>query len=162
MCRIEAGMHTITTLIAIFVIVTAIALVTSGSFTASTLAVKKKSTVTTKKSTGSKKTKTLRHTGTGSSGSTGGTSSGSTLGGGGGKGISTLGGTSSGSSGTAGGTDPFSKFISCMRLSAGPLTRAGVDQCYNIVYGTSSTSSSVGSPPHMGPSGNVAPTLGTP
>ena len=31
MCRIEAGMHTITTLIAIFVIVTAIALVTSGS-----------------------------------------------------------------------------------------------------------------------------------
>ena len=49
-----------------------------------------------------------------------------------------------------------------MRLSAGPLTRAGVDQCYNIVYGTSSTSSSVGSPPHMGPTGNVAPTLGTP
>ena len=46
-----------------------------------------------------------------------------------------------------------------MRLSAGPLTRAGVDQCYNIVYGTSSTSSSsVGSPPHMGPTGNVAPT----
>ena len=160
MCRIEAGMHTITTLIAIFVIVTAIALVTSGSFTASTLAVKKKSTVT-KKSTGSKKIKTHRHAGTGSSGTTGGTSSGSTLGGGG-TGTSTLGGSSSGSSGTAGGTDPFSKFISCMRLSAGPLTRAGVDQCYNIVYGTSSTSSSVGSPPHMGPSGNVAPTLGTP
>jgi hypothetical protein len=148
MCRIEAGMHTVTTLIAIFVIVTAIALITSGSFTTSTLAVKKKSTVTTKKSTGSKKIKTHRHTGTGSSGTTGGTSSGSTLGGGG-TGTSTLGGSSSGGSGTAGGTDPFSKFISCMRLSAGPLTRAGVDQCYNIVYGTSSTSSSVGSPPHM-------------
>jgi hypothetical protein len=161
MCRIEAGMHTITTLIAIFVIVTAIALVTSGSLTASTLAVKKKSTMTTKKSTGSKKTKTHRHAGTGSSGTTGGSSSGSTLGGGG-TGTSTLGGSSSGSSGTAGGTDPFNNFISCMRLSAGPLTRAGVDQCYNIVYGTSSTSSSVGSPPHMGPSGNVAPTLGTP
>ena len=159
MCRIEAGMHTVTTLIAIFVIVTAIALVTAGSFTASTLAVKKKSTVTTKKSTGSKKIKTHRHAGTGSSGTTGGTSSGSTLGGGGGTGTTTLGGTSSGSSGTAGGTDPFSKFISCMRLSAGPLTRAGVDQCYNIVYGTSS---SVGSPPHIGPTGNVAPTLGTP
>jgi len=139
MCRIEAGMHTITTLIAIFVIVTAIALVTSGSLTASTLAVKKKSTTTTKKSTGSKKTKTHRHAGIGSSGTTG--------------------GTSSGSSGTAGGTDLFSKFISCMRLSAGPLTRAGVDQCYNIVYGTSR---SVGSPPHIGPTGNVAPTLGTP
>jgi hypothetical protein len=155
-------MHTITTLIAIFVIVTAIALVTSGSLTASTLAVKKKSTVTTKKSTGSKKTKTHRHAGKGSSGTTGGTSSGSTLGG---TGISTLGGTNSGSSGTAGGTDPFSKFISCMRLSAGPLTRAGVDQCYNVVYGTSSTSSnssSVGSPPHMRAAGNVAPTLGTP
>ena len=161
MCRIEAGMHTVTTLIAIFVIVTAITLVTSGSFTASTLALKKKSTVTTKKSTGSKKIKTHRHAGTGSSGTTGGTSSGSTLGGGG-TGTSMLGGSSSGGSGTAGGTDPFSKFISCMRLSAGPLTRAGVDQCYNIVYGTSSTSSSVGSPPHMGPSGNVAPTLGTP
>jgi hypothetical protein len=160
MCRIEAGMHTVTTLIAIFVIVTAIALVTSGSFTTSTLAVKKKSTVTTKKSTGSKKIKTHRHAGTGSSGTTGGTSSGSTLGGG--TGTSTLGGSSSGGSGTTGGTDPFSKFISCMGLSAGPLTRAGVDQCYNIVYGTSSTSSSVGSPPHMGPSGNVAPTLGTP
>jgi len=133
-------MHTKTTLIAIFVIVTAIALVTSGSITTSTLAVKKKRTAT-KKSTGSKKTKTPRHTGTGSSGTTG--------------------GTSSGSSGTAGGTDLFSKFISCMRLSAGPLTRAGVDQCYNIVYGTG-TSSSVGSPPHMGPTGNVAPTLGTP
>src|SRR6478736_4457052 len=153
-------MRTKTTLIAIFVIVTAIALVTAGSFTASTLAVKKKSTVTTKKSTGSKKTKTHRHAGTGSSGTTGGTSSGSTLGGGGG-GTGTLGGSSSGGSGTAGGTDPFSKFISCMRLSAGPLTRAGVDQCYNIVYGTG-TSSSVGSPPHMGPTGNVAPTLGTP
>ena len=138
-------MHTITTLIAIFVIVTAIALVTSGSLTASTLAVKKKSTVTTKKSTGSKKTKTHRHVGTGNGGTTG--------------------GTSSGSSGTAGGTDPFSKFISCMRLSAGPLTRAGVDQCYNVVYGTSSTSSnssSIGSPHQMGPNGNVAPTLGTP
>jgi len=155
-------MHTKTTLIAIFVIVTAIALVTAGSFTASTLAVKKKSTVTTKKSTGSKKIKTHRHAGTGSSGTTGGTSSGSTLrDGGGGTGTSTLGGSSIGSSGTTGGTDPFSKFISCMRLSAGPLTRAGVDQCYNIVYGTG-TSSSVGSPPHMGPTGNVAPTLGTP
>ena len=42
MCRIEDGMHPITTLIAIFVIVTAIALVTSGSITASTLAVKEK------------------------------------------------------------------------------------------------------------------------
>jgi hypothetical protein len=80
----------------------------------------------------------------------------------GGTGISTLGGSSSGSSGTAGGTDPFSKFISCMRLSAGPLTRAGVDQCYNVVYGTSSTSSSIGSPPNMGPTGNVTSTLGTP
>ena len=73
MCRIEAGMHTITTLLAIFVIVTAITLVTAGTITPSTLAVKKKSTTTTKKSTGSKKTKTLRHTGTGSSGTTGGT-----------------------------------------------------------------------------------------
>ena len=155
-------MHTITTLIAIFVIVTAITLLTSGSITSSTLAVKKKSSVT-KKSTGSKRTKTLRQVGTGSSGTTGGTSNSSTLGGG--TGTSTLGGSSSGSSGTAGGTDPFSKFISCMRVSAGPLTRAGVDQCYNIVYGTSSTnstSSGIGSPPHMGPTGNVAPTLGTP
>ena len=42
MCRIEAGMHTITTLIAIFVIVTAIALVTSGSLTANAEAVKTK------------------------------------------------------------------------------------------------------------------------
>ena len=160
MCRQKLDMHTKTSLLAILVIVMAIALVTSGSLTASTLAVKKKSTMTTKKSTGSKKTKTHRHAGTGSSGSTGGTSSGSTLGGG--TGTSTLGGTSSGISGTSGGTDPFSKFISCMRLSAGPLTRAGVDQCYNIVYGTSSTSSSVGSPPHIGPTGNVAPTLGAP
>ena len=58
-------MHTITTLIAIFVIVTAIALVTSGTRTTSALAVKKKSTATTEKSTGSKKTKTPRHIGTG-------------------------------------------------------------------------------------------------
>ena len=50
-------MRTKTTLLAIFVIVTAIALVTAGSITASTFAVKKKSTITTKKSTGSKKTK---------------------------------------------------------------------------------------------------------
>ena len=42
MCRLEAGMHTITTLIAIFVIVTAIALVTSGSLTANAEAVKTK------------------------------------------------------------------------------------------------------------------------
>src|ERR1043166_7729171 len=152
-------MHTITTLIAIFVIVTAITLLTSGCITSSTLAVKKKSSVT-KKSTGSKRTKTLRQVGTGSSGTTGGTSNSSTLGGG--TGTSTLGGSSSGSSGTAGGTDPFSKLISCMRVSAGPLTRAGVDQCYNIMYGTSSTSSSIGSPPNMGPTGNVTSTLGTP
>jgi hypothetical protein len=46
-----------TTLLAIFGIVTAIALITADSITTSTLAVKKKSTITTKKSTGSKKTK---------------------------------------------------------------------------------------------------------
>ena len=57
MCRQKLDMHTKTSLLAILVIVTAIALVTSGSLTASTLAVKKKSTTTTKKITGSKKTK---------------------------------------------------------------------------------------------------------
>jgi len=134
MCRIEAGMHTITTLIAIFVIVTAIALVTAGSITASTLAVKKKSTTTTKKSTGSKKTKSPKT-------STGGSATTTT-----GTGKSTL-----------GRTDHFSKFIICLRLLSGPLTRPNVDQCYNIAYGTSSASSVIGSLPNAGPISRVVP-----
>jgi plastocyanin len=40
-----------------------------------------------------------------------------------------------------------------MRLFSGPLTRAEIDQCYNIVYGTSG--SSIGSSTH------TAPALGT-
>ncbi|MGB8024056.1 MAG: hypothetical protein WCF06_07025, partial [Nitrososphaeraceae archaeon] len=119
-------MRTKTTLLAIFVIVTAIALVTAGSITASTLAVKKKSTTTTKTSTGSKKTKSSK-TSTGGGAAAAGT------------GNSTL-----------GGTDKVSKFSICMRLVSGPLTRANVDQCYNIVYGTSSTSSVIGSLPNAG------------
>jgi hypothetical protein len=128
-------MRTKTTLLAIFVIVTAIALVTAGSITASTLAVKKKSTTTTKKSTGSKKTKSPKT-------STGGSATTTTAG----TGNSTL-----------GGTDNFSKFIICMRLFSGPLTRANVDQCYNIVYGTSSTSSVSGSLPNAGPTSRAVP-----
>jgi hypothetical protein len=145
-------MRTKTTLLAIFVIVTAIALVTAGSITASTFAVKKKSTMTTKKSTGSKKTKSPK-TSTGGSATTAAGTGNSTL----------------------GGTDKFSKFIICMRLFSGPLTRANVDQCYNIAYGTSSTSSVIGSLPNagptartvpktsnIGPSSNSSTTLGTP
>jgi plastocyanin len=132
-------MHTKTTLLAIFVIVTAIALVTAGSITASTLAVKKKSTTGTKKSTGSKKTTKSPKTSTGDSATT------TTAG----KGTSTLRGTST----TGGGTDQISKFVICMRLFSGPLTRAEIDQCYNIVYGTSG--SSIGSSTH------TAPALGT-
>jgi hypothetical protein len=145
-------MRTKTTLLAIFVIVTAIALVTAGSITASRLAVKKKSTTTTKKSTGSKKTKSPK-TSTGGSATTAGT------------GKSTL-----------GRTDHFSKFIICLRLLSGPLTRPNVDQCYNIAYGTSSASSVIGSLPNAGPifravpkASNIGPsssssstTLGTP
>ena len=130
-------MRTKTTLLAIFVIVTAIALVTAGSITASTLAVKKKSTTTTKKSTGSKKTKSPK-TSTGGSATTTTTAAGT--------GNSTL-----------GGTDKFSKFSICMRLVSGPLTRANVDQCYNIVYGTSSTSSVIGSLPNAGPTSRAVP-----
>jgi len=132
-------MHTKTTLLAIFVIVTAIALVTAGSITASTLAVKKKSTTGTKKSTGSKKTTKSPKTSTGGGATT------TTAG----KGSSTLRGTST----TGGGTDQISKFVICMRLFSGPLTRAEIDQCYNIVYGTSG--SSIGSSTH------TAPALGT-
>jgi hypothetical protein len=128
-------MRTKTTLLAIFVIVTAIALVTAGSITASTLAVKKKSTTTTKKSTGSK-TKSSK-TSTGGSATT--TKAAGT-------GNSTL-----------GGTDKVSKFSICMRLVSGPLTRANVDQCYNIVYGTSSTSSVIGSLPNAGPTSHAVP-----
>ena len=130
-------MRTKTTLLAIFVIVTAIALVTAGSITASTLAVKKKSTTTTKKSTGSKKTKSSK-TSTGGSATTTTTAAGI--------GNSTL-----------GGTDKFSKFSICMRLVSGPLTRANVDQCYNIVYGTSSTNSVIGSLPNAGPTSRAVP-----
>jgi len=132
-------MHTKTKLLAIFVIVTAIALVTAGSITASTLAVKKKSTTGTKKTTGSKKTTKSPKTSTGGGATT------TTAG----KGSSTLRGTST----TGGGTDQISKFVICMRLFSGPLTRAEIDQCYNIVYGTSG--SSIGSSTH------TAPALGT-
>ena len=127
-------MRTKTTLLAIFVIVTAIALVTAGSITASTLAVKKKSTTTTKKTTGSKKTKSQNQYGRQCNNSRAGI------------GNSTL-----------GGTDKFSKFSICMRLVSGPLTRANVDQCYNIVYGTSSTSSVIGSLPNAGPTSRAVP-----
>ena len=134
-------MYTKTTLLAIFVIVTAIALVTAGSITASTLAVKKKSTTAgAKKSTGSKKTTKSPKTSTGGSATT------TTAG----KGSSRLRGTST----TGGGTDQISKFVICMRLFSGPLTRAEIDQCYNIVYGTSG-SSGIGSSTH------TAPALGT-
>jgi hypothetical protein len=102
----EVIMRTKTTLLAIFVIVTAIALVTAGSITASTLAVKKKSTVTTKKSTGSKKIKS-------SKASTGG-------------GTTTTAAAGTGNS-ILGRTEHFSKFIICMRLLSGPLTRPNVD-----------------------------------
>ena len=132
-------MHTKTKLLAIFIIVTAIALVTAGSITASTLAVKKKSTTGTKKTTGSKKTTKSPKTSTGGGATT------TTAG----KGSSTLRGTST----TGGGTDQISKFVICMRLFSGPLTRAEIDQCYNIVYGTSG--SSIGSSTH------TAPALGT-
>jgi hypothetical protein len=125
-------MRTKTTLLAIFVIVTAIALVTAGSITASTLAVKKKST-------GSKKTKSPKT-------STGGSATTTTTTAAAGTGNSTL-----------GGTDKFSKFSICMRLVSGPLTRANVDQCYNIVYGTSSTSSVIGSLPNAGPTSRAVP-----
>jgi hypothetical protein len=103
----EVIMRTKTTLLAIFVIVTAIALVTAGSITASTLAVKKKSTVTTKKSIGSKKIKSP-NTSTGRSATTTTTTTGT--------GNSTL-----------GRTEHFSKFIICMRLLSGPLSRPNVD-----------------------------------
>src|ERR1043166_601173 len=131
-------MRTKTTLLAIFVIVTAIALVTAGSITASTLAVKKKSTTTTKKTTGSKKTTKSPKTSKGGS-ATAATAAAGT-------GNSTL-----------GGTDKFSKFSICMRLVSGPLTKAIVDQCYNIVYGTSSTSSVIGSLPNAGPTSRAGP-----
>jgi len=90
-------MRTKTTLLAIFVIVTAIALVTAGSITASTLAVKKKSATT---STGSKKTKSSK-TSTGGSATTAAGTGNSTL----------------------GGTDKFSKFSICMRLETAMLKR---------------------------------------
>ena len=132
-------MRTKTTLLAIFVIVTAIALVTAGSITASTLAVKKKSTTTTKKTTGSKKTTKSPKTSKG-----------------GGATATTAAAAGTGNS-TLGGTDKFSKLITCMRLFSGPLTRANVDQCYTIVYGTSSTSSAIGSLPNAGPTSRAGP-----
>ena len=58
---------------------------------------------------------------------------------------------------TLGGTDKFSKFSICMRLVSGPLTRVNVDQCYNLVYGTSSTSSVIGSLPNAGPTSRAVP-----
>src|SRR6476660_7426942 len=128
-------MRTKTTLLAIFVIVTAIALVTAGSITASTLAVKKKSTTSTKKSTGSKKTKSSK-TSTVDTAATAAAGTGNS---------------------TLGGTDKFSKFSICMRLVSGPLTRAIVDQCYNIVYGTGSTSSAIESLPNAGPTSRAVP-----
>ena len=151
-------MHTKTTLLAIFVIVTAIALVTAGSITASTLAVKKKSTTTTKKTTGSKKTKGSTSTGGGTTtaagtGSKKTTKSPKTSKGGGATATAAAGTGNS----TLGGTDKFSKFSICMRLVSGPLTKAIVDQCYNIVYGTSSTSSVIGSLPNAGPTSRAGP-----
>ena len=153
-------MRTKTTLLAIFVIVTAIALVTAGSITASTLAVKKKSTTTTKKTTGSKKTKGSTSTGGGTTtaagtGSKKTTKSPKTSKGGGA--TATTAAAAGTGNGTLGGTDKFSKFIICMRLISGPLTRANVDQCYTIVYGTSSTSSVIGSLPNAGPTSRAGP-----
>ena len=58
---------------------------------------------------------------------------------------------------TLGGTDKFSKFSICMRLVSGPLIRANLDQCYNIVYGTSRTSSVIGSLPNAGPTSRAVP-----
>jgi len=153
-------MRTKTTLLAIFVIVTAIALVTAGSITASTLAVKKKSATTTKKTTGSKKTKSSTSTGGGTATATAGTGSKKTTKspktskGGGATATTTAAGTGNS---TLGGTDKFSKLITCMRLFSGPLTRANVDQCYTIVYGTSSTSSVIGAPPNAGPTSRAGP-----
>jgi hypothetical protein len=147
-------MHTKTTLLAIFVIVTAIALVTAGSITASTLAVKKKSTTTTKKATGSKKTSTGGGTAAGT-GSKKTTKSPKTSKGGGAT-ATTAAAAGTGNS-TLGGTDKFSKLITCMGLVSGPLTKATVDQCYNIVYGTSSTSSVIGSLPNAGPTSRAGP-----
>jgi hypothetical protein len=144
-------MRTKTTLLAIFVIVTAIALVTAGSITASTLAVKKKST-TTKKATGSKKTSTGGGTAAGT-GSKKTTKSPKTSKGG----SATATSAADTGNSTLGGTDKFSKFSICMRLVSGPLTKATVDQCYNIVYGTSSTSSVIGSLPNAGPTSRAGP-----
>jgi len=128
-------MRTKTTLLAIFVIVTAIALVTAGSITASTLAVKKKSTTTTKKSTGSKKTKSSKT-------STGGSATTTTT--------TTAAGTGNS---TLGGTDKFSKFSICMRLVSGPLTRSilgptsrAVPKTSNIGPSSSSSSTTLGTP----------------
>ena len=151
-------MRTKTTLLAIFVIVTAIALVTAGSITASTLAVKKKSTTTTKKTTGSKKTKGSTSTGGGTTtaagtGSKKTTKSPKTSKGGGATATAAAGTGNS----TLGGTDKFSKFITCMKLVSGPLTRTNIDQCYTIVYGTSSTSSVIGSLPNAGPTSRAGP-----
>jgi hypothetical protein len=145
-------MRTKTTLLAIFVIVTAIALVTAGSITASTLAVKKKSTTTTKKTTGSKKTSTGGGTAAGT-GSKKTTKSPKTSKGG----SATATSAADTGNSTLGGTDKFSKFSICMRLVSGPLTKATVDQCYNIVYGTSSTSSVIGSLPNAGPTSRAGP-----
>jgi hypothetical protein len=145
-------MHTKTTLLAIFVIVTAIALVTAGSITASTLAVKKKGTTTTKKTTGSKKTSTGGGTAAGT-GSKKTTKSPKTSKGG----SATATSAADTGNNTLGGTDKFSKFSICMRLISGPLTKATVDQCYNIVYGTSSTSSVIGSLPNAGPTSRAGP-----
>jgi hypothetical protein len=125
-------MRTKTTLLAIFVIVTAIALVTAGSITASTLAVKKKTT-------GSKKTTKSPKTSKG------------------GGATATTAAAAGTDNSTLGGTDKFSKLITCMRLFSGPLTRANVDQCYTIVYGTSSTSSVIGSLPNAGPTSRAGP-----
>src|SRR6476660_6979627 len=152
-------MRTKTTLLAIFVIVTAIALVTAGSITASTLAVKKKSTTTTKTSTGSKKTKSSKTSTGGSATTAAGTGSKKTKSSKtstGGSATTTTAAAGTGNS-TLGGTDKFSKFSICMRLVSGPLTRSIVDQCYNIVYGTSSTSSVIGSLPNAGPTSRVVP-----
>jgi len=154
-------MRTKTALLAIFVIVTAIALVTAGSITASTLAVKKKSTTGTKKTTGSKKTTKSPKTSTGGGTAAAGTGSKKTTKSpktskGGGATATTAAAAGTGN-GTLGGTDKFSKLITCMRLFSGPLTRANVDQCYTIVYGTSSTSSVIGAPPNAGPTSRAGP-----
>ena len=150
-------MRTKTTLLAIFVIVTAIALVTAGSITASTLAVKKKSATT---STGSKKTKSSKTSTGGSATTAAGTGSKKTKSSktstGGSATTTTTTAAGTGNS-TLGGTDKFSKFSICMRLVSGPLTRSIVDQCYNIVYGTSSTSSIIGSLPNAGPTSRAVP-----